>query len=75
MVVRATNKMKIQFRLERNFMKHISFQIQQRKVVDLIVNFNYQTFVHLASYEEGYELYSFANPYSKEFSLSFVEKR
>lgn len=75
MGVRATNKMKILYRLERNFMKHINSQIQQRKVDDLIVNFNYQTFVHLTSYEEGYELYSFANPYLKEFNLSFVEKR
>ena len=75
MVVRVINKMRILYRLERSLKKRISIQIQQRKVADLIVNFNYQTFGHLTSCVADYELCSFANLYSLGFSLSFVGKK
>jgi hypothetical protein len=75
MEVKAINKMKTLYRLERNLKKRISIQIRQKKVVDLIVNFNYQTFNHLASYAVDYELCSSANPYSLVFNQSFVGKK
>jgi len=75
MEVKAINKMKTLYRLERNLKKRISIQIRQKKVVDLIVNFNYQTFDHLTSCEVDYELCSSANPYSLVFSQSFVGRK
>jgi len=75
MEVKAINKMKTLYRLERNLKKRISIQIRQKKVVDLIVNFNYQTFNHLTSCAVDYELCSSANPYSLVFSQSFVGKK
>jgi hypothetical protein len=75
MEVRAINRMITLYRLERSLKKRISIQILQRKVVDLIVNFNYQTFDHLTSCAVDYELCSSANPYSLVFSQSFVGRK
>ena len=72
---KAISRMKTLYRLERSLKKRISIQIRQKKVVDLIVNFNYQTFDHLTSYAVDYELYSSTNPYSLVFSQSFVGRK